>query len=162
MMKGERFSNIRDEIHLNGDWWCSANGEHCADVITTALNELLDKNEKKQEHIVLLENKIHRMREDIKRLEALYHYRGYIGSGDVKKEYYRMEKLLKAENNKLKKENEELKEVMQEVEHELTSVTGLSAFDKCASQLGYVEVFDEDRIDLDYSKLLKRIGEMIR
>ena len=66
------------------------------------LTELQIKCDKKQEHIVLLENKIHRMREDIKRLEALYHYRGYIGSGDVKKEYYRMEKLLRAENEQLK------------------------------------------------------------
>lgn len=66
------------------------------------LNELQDKSDKKQAHIVLLEGKIHRMREDIKRLEALYHYRGYIGSGDVKKEYYRREKLLKAESDQLK------------------------------------------------------------
>lgn len=44
-MTEKRFVNIKDEIHLNGEWWCSANGEHCADVITTALNELLDENE---------------------------------------------------------------------------------------------------------------------
>ena len=45
MTENKRFVNIKDEIHLNGEWWCSANGEHCADVITTALNELLDENE---------------------------------------------------------------------------------------------------------------------
>jgi len=78
------------------------------DELTDLLNELQDKSDKKQKHIVLLEGKIHRMREDIKRLEALYHYGGYIGSGDVKKEYYRREKLLKAENEQLKQEVESI------------------------------------------------------
>ena len=45
MTENKRFVNIGNEIHLNGEWWCSANGEHCADVITTALNELNDENE---------------------------------------------------------------------------------------------------------------------
>lgn len=44
-MTEKLFVNIGNEIHLNGKWWCSANGEHCADVITPALNELLDENE---------------------------------------------------------------------------------------------------------------------
>ena len=65
------------------------------------------------------------------------------------------------EKYNLKKENEELKEILHEVEHELISITGLSAFDKCASHLGYVEVFDKDMIELDYSKLLKRIEKVI-
>lgn len=41
----KRFINIGNEIHLNGEWWCSANGEHCADIIATALNEVFDENE---------------------------------------------------------------------------------------------------------------------
>ena len=45
MTENKRFINIRDEIHLNGEVWCVAGGKHCADVIATALNELLDKNE---------------------------------------------------------------------------------------------------------------------
>ena len=28
-----------------GEWWCSAGGEHCADVIATALNMITDENE---------------------------------------------------------------------------------------------------------------------
>lgn len=91
------------EVNRLDVWKSSYNSEDAL------IAELQDKCDKKQEHIIHLENKIHRMREDIKRLEALYHYRGYIGSGDVKKEYYRMEKLLRAENNKLKEENEQLK-----------------------------------------------------
>lgn len=79
------------------------------DGVCDLLNELQDKSDKKQAHIVLLEGKIHRMRDNIKRLEALYHYGGYIGSGDVKKEYYRREKLLKAENDQLKQEYQKLK-----------------------------------------------------
>lgn len=44
-MTEKLFVNIGNKIHLNGKWWCSANGEHCADVITPALNKLLDENE---------------------------------------------------------------------------------------------------------------------
>ena len=51
MIKNKRFVNIGDEIHLNGEWWCGAGGEHCADVIATALNELLEENEKLYELI---------------------------------------------------------------------------------------------------------------
>lgn len=79
-------------------------GELQNDKLLTGLQMKCDK---KQEHIVLLENKIHRMREQIKKLEGLYHYRGYIGSGDVKKECYKTEKLyaqLKKENTNLKHE----------------------------------------------------------
>lgn len=109
--------------------------------------------------------------------------------GDLKYEEI-MHKNLKKENNQLKQffnkcedemqyyrsksasleegyiayqnENEKLKQILREVEHELISITGLSAFDKCASHLGYVEVFDEDMIELDYSKLLKRIEKVIK
>ena len=63
--------------------------------------------------------------------------------------------------NNYEKECGQLKQLLREVEHELTSLTGLSCFDKCASQLGYVEVFDNDRIDLDYSDLLKKIEKVI-
>ena len=63
--------------------------------------------------------------------------------------------------NKLAEENEQLKQILREVEHELISITGLSAFDKCASQLGYVEVFDEDRIELDYNGLISKIDNVL-
>lgn len=52
----------------------------------------------KQSHIIHLESKIHRMREQIKKLEYLYHYRRQKGSVDLKKECW-----------KLKQENEQLK-----------------------------------------------------
>ena len=65
-----------------------------------------DQSEKKQKHIVHLEGKIHRMRENIKRLEVLYHYRGQEGTFDVKEECWR----LKQENGQLKKENKILKD----------------------------------------------------
>ena len=59
--------------------------------------------------------------------------------------------------DKKNKEIEQLKRLLREVEHELTSLTGLTCFDKCASQLGYVEVFDDDMWELDYNKLLAKI-----
>lgn len=43
-MKKERFKNIGTDIFHYGEWWCSAGGEHCADVIATAMNEIMDKN----------------------------------------------------------------------------------------------------------------------
>ena len=64
--------------------------------------------------------------------------------------------------NDLSEENEQLKQSLLEVEHELTSLNGLSAFDKCASQLGYVEVFDEDYWELDYSEMLKKIDKKLK
>ncbi len=35
-----------NDIFVNGEWYCSAGGEHCADVIATALNEALEENER--------------------------------------------------------------------------------------------------------------------
>ena len=64
--------------------------------------------------------------------------------------------------NELNNENKELKSLLKECEHELTCDNGLSAFDKCASYIGYVEVFDKDIIDLDHSKLLERIKQKMR
>ena len=50
-MTEKRFKNIGCDIFQYGEWWCSANGEHCADVIATAMNELLEENEQlKQQH----------------------------------------------------------------------------------------------------------------
>ena len=42
----ERFVSEGKDILQYGEWWCSAGGEHCADVIATALDMLLDENEK--------------------------------------------------------------------------------------------------------------------
>lgn len=86
----------------------------------TSLKELLKENDKlkqdclkKQKHITHLENKIHRMREQIKKLEVLYHYRGQEGSVDLKTECYN-----------LKKENAELKAVKRFAEN-----NGINIFD---------------------------------
>ena len=67
---------------------------------------------------------------------------------------------LNSDYNNVYNENRELKQLLKEVEHELTTITGLSAFDKCASQLGYVEVFDEDYWELDYSEILQKIDKI--
>ena len=45
-MAEKRFVNEGKYIMQNGEWYCSAAGEHCADVITTALNELITENQK--------------------------------------------------------------------------------------------------------------------
>ena len=45
MTENKRFVNKGKDIFQYGEWWCSANGEHCADVIATAINELIEENE---------------------------------------------------------------------------------------------------------------------
>ena len=44
-MTEKRFKNIGNDIWQGNEVWCVAGGEHCADVIATALNEVLDENE---------------------------------------------------------------------------------------------------------------------
>jgi len=119
--------------------------------VVDLLNELQIKCDNKQEHIVVLENKIHRMREDIKRLEALYHYRGYIGSGDVKKEYYRMEKLLKAENDKLEKENGELKQSVNNFKDTIIKII-----------IAYQRKYDRNIVDLVHEIYEEDISDLIK
>ena len=48
MTENKRFVNKGKDIFQYGEWWCSANGEHCADVIATAINELIEENEQLQ------------------------------------------------------------------------------------------------------------------
>lgn len=66
--------------------------------------QLKIKSDNKQKHIVRLEEKIHRMRDNIKRLEVLYHYREQDGHVDLKKECWQ----LKQENGRLKGEVKKL------------------------------------------------------
>lgn len=44
-MTEKRFKNVGKDILQYSEWWCSAGGEHCADVIATAMNELIKENE---------------------------------------------------------------------------------------------------------------------
>ena len=50
-MTEKRFKNVGKDIFQYGNWWCSAGGEHCADVIATAINEFIKENEKKKKDI---------------------------------------------------------------------------------------------------------------
>ena len=64
MTENKRFVNKGKDIFQYGGWWCSAGGEHCADVIATALNELIKENEQlkvknqKQENLINAQNKV--------------------------------------------------------------------------------------------------------
>lgn len=71
-------------------------------------------------------------------------------------------RLIKWLLNKIYDDNVQLKKLLKEIRHELVCIDGLTAFDKCASQLGYVEVFDKDRIELNYTELLKKIDKVIK
>ena len=43
-MTEKRFKNVGKNIFQYGEWYCSAGGEHCADVIAEALNILISEN----------------------------------------------------------------------------------------------------------------------
>lgn len=45
MTDNKRFKQNGNEILLNNEVWAMAYAEHSADVITTALNELIDKDQ---------------------------------------------------------------------------------------------------------------------
>lgn len=44
-MTRKRFENIGRDIFQYGEVWCSAGGEHCADVIATALNQVIEERD---------------------------------------------------------------------------------------------------------------------
>ena len=54
------------------------------------------------------------------------------------------------------------KELLEEIRHELVSIHGLHVFDKCASQLGYVEVFENDMWQLNYTDLIEKIDKELK
>jgi len=60
-MTKKRFVNKGKDIFQYGEWWCSAGGEHCADVIATALNEIMDKNAQLKKENKELENEIEKL-----------------------------------------------------------------------------------------------------
>ena len=52
----KRFKNVGKDIFQYGEWWCSANGEHCADVIATAINEFIEENKQLKNKISVLKD----------------------------------------------------------------------------------------------------------
>ena len=53
--------------------------------------------------------------------------------------------------------------LLEDIRHELVSINNLKAFDKTGhTGIGYVEVYDDDIIDLDYTELLERIDEVLK
>lgn len=56
-MTAKRFVNMGNDIFQYGEWWCSAGGEHCADVIVTALNQLIEENEQLKESYTQLKHR---------------------------------------------------------------------------------------------------------
>lgn len=135
-MKKERFKNIGTDIFHYGEWWCSAGGEHCADVIATALNEIMDKNaqlkKENKEYIRGLELKkaecqswasdVRELREqncqlekEIKQLKSDNRLL-YSRNTDLK----RKNELYDAENEQLKSKNKILKEDLEHCANQFT------------------------------------------
>ena len=71
--KKERFVNVNEHIYQYGEWYCSAKGEHCADVIATALNmydELEKEHEKLEQEFKDRIKYTHQLEVELKKLEA--------------------------------------------------------------------------------------------
>lgn len=62
MTGNKRFTVNGKEIIQNKQVWCMANSEHCADVISTAMNDLYDENEqlRKDTTVLILANQDYR------------------------------------------------------------------------------------------------------
>lgn len=90
-MKKERFINIENDIFQDREWWCSAKGKRCAEVIATAMNELMDENEQLKK-----ENKEYIRGLELKKAEC------QSWASDVRE--------LREQNCQLEKENKELKQ----------------------------------------------------
>lgn len=115
-MTKKQFTNVNHEIWQNGEWWCSAGGEHCADVIATALNEQhetitrLKKRFDSCSHNWALmydeaRNKVEKLSKENKQLK-LQNQRLYIDIKNNQLAYYD----LLNENEQLENENQKLDE----------------------------------------------------
>lgn len=99
-MTKKRFVNEGKDIFQYGEWWCSANGEHCADVIATAINELIEENEQ------------------LKYTLGAYRV-------DLNNHKYKCN-ALEEENEELKKENQELRKYLSWQDMELEEMEDLN------------------------------------
>lgn len=61
-MTKRRFENVLDEIWQYGEWWCNAGGEHCADVITKALNIFSEENNQLKSELSMKDDLIRQLR----------------------------------------------------------------------------------------------------
>lgn len=50
-MTEKKFKNVGCYIYTDDDWYCTAGGEYCANVIATALNELTDENKQLKQQV---------------------------------------------------------------------------------------------------------------
>ncbi len=64
-MTKKRFVNKGKDIFQYGEWWCSAGGEHCADVIATAINELIEENDELKKYNELMEKTLDNIGENL-------------------------------------------------------------------------------------------------
>lgn len=70
-MTKKRFVNKGKDIFQYGEWWCSAGGEHCADVIATALNMLVDENEQLKGEVAHYKLILMSLEQEAKRISSI-------------------------------------------------------------------------------------------
>lgn len=114
-MTEKRFKNVGKDIFQYGEWWCSTNGEHCADVITTTINEFIEENEQLKYTLgayrVDLNNhkyKCNALEEENKQLKNEIEKLSYANEDLLEEK--RIWKQMSDEYTKLSDENEQLKE----------------------------------------------------
>lgn len=73
-MAKKRFKNVGKDIFQYGGWYCSAGGEHCADVIATALNELIEESKQLKEENEEFKEKIKKIEMELEELDGYKPY----------------------------------------------------------------------------------------
>lgn len=108
MTENKRFRAIGKEIWQDNGIWCVCGGEHCADVISTAINELLEEKEILELQLKSATNEIDKLMDEINTLTDTCH--------DCCKEIREENEQLKEENKELKEENEQLKQYIKQID----------------------------------------------
>ena len=136
-MTEKRFTNVNKDIFQYGEWWCSAGGEHCADVIATALNEHLEQIERLKRNFRALDEVKCELAEENERLK----------SENI--ELTVDNKELKCTNNELYQENEQLKQSVNNLKDTIIKITIAyqRKYDRTIVDL-VDEVYEEDITDL--------------
>lgn len=124
-MTEKRFVNKGKDIFQYGGWWCSASGEHCADVIATAMNELIEENEQLKQQNKRLEEKIQRERTSFTKTHERWSKEAEIKIKELSEEneelkqkvdfykYFQKDaRELEKDNEQLHKENKQIKDLI--------------------------------------------------
>ena len=145
-MTEKRFVNKSKDVFQYGEWWCSAGGEHCADVIAEALNTLSEENDQLRYEISIKNDLIRQLRIKLnedwynKWKETIQQYSEVCEELiEVNKDYKRVEK----DRDQLNDIIQHVRNVLLDVDRDKLCCEKRRFFDELCNELG----FDLVRID---------------